>query len=290
MATIPWTLTDLADLTGTTAAVTGGTRGVGAAVASLLARAGARVLVGARSLPDDAGADAALLDLGDLDDVERFAAWVGEHTDRLDLLVNNAGISNQPFALAPSGLESQLAVNHLGHFALTARLLPLLSPAGRVVTVTSALYPMAVIDPDALASADGYHPGAAYVRSKLANVLFARALDTRLRASGSGARSLLAHPGLAATSMHDTYPDAQTTAQVRAALATSGREPEPASTGILYAAVAPDVAADVVLGPDGDLGKPQVVAEAVVGAGLDDDLAERLWAASVRYAGVEPVA
>jgi NAD(P)-dependent dehydrogenase (short-subunit alcohol dehydrogenase family) len=274
--TIDWTLADLPDLSGATAVVTGASRGLGRAVADLLTRAGATVLTGART-------GGTPLDLADPASVRDFAAGVASRTDRLDLLVNNAGISNQPFGLAPTGVERQLAVNHLGHFALTDALLPLLTRAsGRVVTVSSAMYPMGSLDLALLADEASYTPGGGYVRSKLANVLFATELDARLRAAGSPVRSLLAHPGLADTAMHDTYPDAATTQMVRAALAEQGRAPEPASVGILYAATAPTVDAALLYGPDGDREKPHVLADPVTGPALDRALAAELWDVSAR--------
>jgi NAD(P)-dependent dehydrogenase (short-subunit alcohol dehydrogenase family) len=267
MTSISWTLDDLGDLTGTTAVVTGGSRGVGQAVASLLRAAGAVVLTGARR-----DADAAL-DLADPGSVRAFADWVRSHTGRVDVLINNAGISNQPFSLARSGVEEQFAVNHLGHFLLTHELLPLLD-GGRVVTVSSAMYPLGRLDLSALA--EPIDPGAAYVRSKLAGVLFALELDRRV----PGVRSLLAHPGLADTSMHDTYPDGATAAMVRAALAESGRTPEAASVGIAYAATATVASPGLFYGPDGDRLRPTVAAEPLT---VDDpQLAGALWEASER--------
>ena len=270
--TISWTLDDLPNLAGKTAVVTGGSRGVGDAITTLFRRGGATVLTGARS-----GGDAPL-DLADPGSVRAFARWVRSRTSRVDVLVNNAGISNQPFSLASTGVEQQFAVNHLGHFLLTRELLPLLEN-GRVVTVTSALYPMGTLDLSALA--EPIDPGLAYVRSKLANVLFARELSRR----AAGVRSLLAHPGLADTSMHDTYPDQATTAMVRAALAQSGRAPEPASVGILYAATAADAAPDVVYGPEGDRERPVVVAEPLTAG--DSALAAALWQESGRLTSLD---
>ncbi|MCL2551295.1 MAG: SDR family NAD(P)-dependent oxidoreductase [Actinomycetia bacterium] len=280
MTSIDWTLNDVPDLHGQVAVVTGGTRGLGLALTELLRERGATVLTGARNA---FGADAALLDLADPVGVERFADWARDRAGDIDLLINNAAISNQPLALTSHGVESQLAVNHLGHVQLTRLLLPAMRDGGRVVTVTSALYPRGSLDLDRLDSAGS--PGAAYVRSKLANVLFATELDRRLRESGSTVRSLLAHPGLADTSMHDTYPDEATTQMVRAALADSGRAPRPASVGILYAAT---TASDTALlyGPGGNLTDPYVEAEELTGPALDSALAAALWQRSAELTGM----
>jgi NAD(P)-dependent dehydrogenase (short-subunit alcohol dehydrogenase family) len=244
-------------------------------------------LGGARTV-DGAGVE--LLDLADLDTVQAFARWVGYRAGRVDLHVNNAASSNVPFSLTASGMESQFAVNHLGHFALTNLLLPLMSEDARVVTVTSAMYPMlGALDLAALSDEASYSPGVAYVRSKVANVLFATELERRLRASGSGVRSLLAEPGLAATSMHDSYPDEGTAQAVRAALAENGRSASSASAGVLYAATAAEVDGFVVYGPVGDRETPDVVANPVAGLGLDRELAAALWEESTQLTGVVPV-
>jgi len=278
--TIDWALADLPDLTDRTVVVTGGTRGIGLAVTERLRAAGATVLTGARAAAADD--DSAVLDLADPASVATFAGWVGDRTDRVDLLVNNAAVSGVPFALSALGVERQFAVNHLGHAALTHRLLPLLevAPAGRIVTVSSAMYAMLPgIDLASLATAEDYVPGVAYVRSKLANVLFATELDRRLRASGSPVRSLLADPGIAFTSMHEGYPDEQTTQMVQGMLADSGREALPASVGILYAATAPlgDLAADVMYGPTGGKEDPRVLEAPIAAVGLDAVGATALW-------------
>ncbi|MEW2626225.1 SDR family NAD(P)-dependent oxidoreductase [Streptomyces sp. NPDC048106] len=287
MDTFSWSSSALPDLTGRTAVVTGATRGIGRAVREALEKAGATVLGGARTV-DGAGVE--VLDLADLGTVRAFARSVRERVGQVDLLVNNAAISNVPFSLTPGGTESQFAVNHLGHFALTHLLRPLMREGARVVTVTSAMYPMLdTLDLAALADEGSYSPGVAYVRSKAANVLFATELERRLRTSGSGVRSLLAEPGLAATSMHDGYPDEGTTQAVRAALAETGRPASSASAGVLYAATAGEVDGFVVYGPVGDRETPDVVATPIAGLGLDQELAAALWEQSARLTEVVPV-
>lgn len=295
-------LTELIDLTGRTAVVTGGSAGIGRAITESLIRSGARVFVGARDadraqavaeeLTARAGKPGAVevhqLDLADLDSVRSFAGWVASRTDRIDLLFNNAGISNQEFHLASAGVESQFAVNHLGHFALTGLLLPLLSAAyeARVVTVSSGLYVHGQLDLSLLADKETYSPGGGYVRSKLANVLFATELEGRLRAAGSRVRSFVAHPGLARTPMHERYPSPETTAAVQAALATMGREPEHAIAGIIYAATAPEADPASFYGPDGDLTDPHVGVEPLAGPANASSLAADLWQTSIDLSGV----
>lgn len=136
-----WSPEQIADLSGRTAVVTGASSGLGLQITSVLARSGATVVMAVRN-PDEAGGarrelaragvpaerlEVSRLDLIDLDGVRRFAAHLADRLDRLDLLVLNAGISSQPHSVSPQGVESQLAVNHLGHFALTGLVLDLLS-------------------------------------------------------------------------------------------------------------------------------------------------------------------
>ena len=193
-----WTV---GDQSGRVAVITGATSGLGLVVAREMAGAGARVVIGARdagkaaaviaSLPGE-GHIAYALDLADLNSVRDFTAAVRAGHDRLDLLINNAGIMAVPRATSAQGVELQFAVNHLAHFALTAALLDLITD--RVVTVTSVLHRRGRLDLDTLDASGPYSANAAYNRSKLANMVFALELLRRLSAS---VRSVAAHPGYA---------------------------------------------------------------------------------------------
>ena len=288
------------DLSGRRAVVTGGGSGLGVATVRELARLGATVVIGARDvarveqtrrlllaqgLPADR-IELAHLDLLDPDSVRTFAAGVGGAA--LDVLVLNAGISSVPFRLDRRGVESQLATNHLGHFGLTGHLLDALAAGTdpRVVTVSSALYTKASLDLDALSDERGYSPGRAYNRSKLANVLFAVELERRLRDSGSPVRSFAAHPGMARTPLHSTYPSAITRA-VTAVLARGiGREPGPAGVGVLAAAVSPEVSPDWFWGPVGSRSAPDVRGVPFAAIATDQALRTALWETSERLTGV----
>jgi NAD(P)-dependent dehydrogenase (short-subunit alcohol dehydrogenase family) len=212
-----WTAADIPDQTGRVAIVTGANSGLGLETARELARQGARVVMAARNLNKAAAADHAIrseipsallevrrLDLASLDSVEMFATEVLNEHDRIDLLVNNAGVMATPRAETADGFELQFGTNHLGHFALTARLMPALlrSEAGRVVTVTSTGRhfggKLNAKDPHLTR---GYSPWRAYGRSKRANVHFAIELNHRLAAAGARAESLAAHPGYASTNL-----------------------------------------------------------------------------------------
>lgn len=200
---------DLPDLTGTTAVVTGGNSGIGFHTAKHLAGHGARVVLACRD--QDAAEVAAErihgdtmvaeLDLASLASVRAFAArWQGP----LDLLVNNAGVMRPPhYRETEDGHELMFGTNHLGHFALTGRLLPALLAAHRPRVVTVASIAHHVGDDRVLAAnpREGYRPEPYYGNSKLANVLFARELHRRATEAGSRLVSTAAHPGVSATGL-----------------------------------------------------------------------------------------
>ncbi|HEX7136146.1 MAG TPA: oxidoreductase [Iamia sp.] len=210
-----WRPSDIPDLTGRLAVVTGATSGLGTVTARELARHGAHVVLTARdprrgaatldrlrSAVPGASVEVRPLDLASLASVEAFASGLAADHPRLDLLVNNAGVMATPFRRTEDGFELQIATNHLGPFALTGRLLGLLgaAPAGRVVTVASLAHTWGAIDlHDLTYERRRYVRWLAYGETKLANLLFAFELDRRLRATGSTVASLAAHPGLART-------------------------------------------------------------------------------------------
>ena len=212
-----WSVADIPDQRGRTAVVTGANGGLGLSTARALAAAGADVVIAARNQERAAEAmgrirdgvpDARLslveLDLGSLDSVQRAAEQVLTAHEQIDLLVNNAGVMGIPESRTADGFEMQFGVDHLGHFALTARLLPALlkAPAARVVTVTSTAHHMGrPVDPDNPNLDGRYGPWRAYGQAKLANFHFGLGLDQRLRAAGRPAASLVAHPGLSNTEL-----------------------------------------------------------------------------------------
>ena len=197
------------DQSGRLALITGANSGLGLESARALVARGATVLLACRSLERAEAARQALsgasaielleLDLADLDSVVRAAATVAERFGRLDLLLNNAGVMAPPRQLTRQGFELQFGVNHLGHFALTRLLLPLLqaSPGGRVVQVTSGAQYFGRLTFDDLQGERRYDRWAAYGQSKLANVVFALELQRRY----PGVLSAAAHPGLARTNL-----------------------------------------------------------------------------------------
>jgi NAD(P)-dependent dehydrogenase (short-subunit alcohol dehydrogenase family) len=209
---VSWTTADIPDLSNKVSVVTGANGGLGLATATALAGAGAHVVMAARdqtkasdareqirSKHSDASLEIVPLDLGSLQSVEDAAvAIIGRH-DVVDMLVNNAGVMAMPEGRTEDGFERQFGVNHLGHWALTARLLPaiLTAPQGRVVTVTSTAHHFGrTIDPSNPHLEGIYEPWRAYGNSKLANYHFALGLQRQFEHAGLKAQSLVSHPGL----------------------------------------------------------------------------------------------
>ncbi|MFN7250003.1 MAG: oxidoreductase [Anaerobacillus sp.] len=207
---------DKQDLTGKTIVVTGANSGIGLEAAKILANQGAHVIMAVRNEQKGVDAVAALksvnknaiievmkLDLADLSSVRSFVAKFNEKFSNLDILINNAGIMNPPYGQTKDGFELQFGSNHLGHFALTGLLLPLLknTPGSRVVTLSSIAHRGASIYFDNLDGSKGYKPMNFYKQSKLANLLFAKELDKRFKQHGISTISLACHPGITATNL-----------------------------------------------------------------------------------------
>ena len=192
------------DLTGKTAIVTGGYSGIGLETTRALAAAGATVIVPVRDpakaeenlLSIEGDISSARMDLADLDSVRTFASSVYDSIDALDLLINNAGIMACPLARVGPGWESQFGVNHMGHFALTRALLPLLekAQAPRVVALSSIAHRRGgILWDDIQFEHSDYQKWIAYAQAKSANALFANALNRRMQ--GFGGRAFSVHPG-----------------------------------------------------------------------------------------------
>ena len=212
-----WGEADIPSRSGRTAVVTGANGGLGLETARALAAAGADVVMAARnqerateamerirsSVPD-ARLTLVPLDLASLDSVQKAAEQILAAHETIDLLVNNAGVMGIPERRTADGFEMQFGVDHLGHFALTARLLPALlkAPAARVVTVTSSAHHMGRAVNPSNPNLDGrYGPWRAYNQAKLANFHFGLGLHRLFSAAGKPAASLVAHPGLSNTEL-----------------------------------------------------------------------------------------
>ncbi len=278
---------------GRVAIVTGANTGLGFATATGLVRLGASVVLASRSeqrLAQAASKIRALypqadllcrqIDLGDLSSVRGFAeAFLRTH-DRLDLLINNAGIMMTPYQLTPDGFERQLAVNYIGHFALTDHLLPLINATSnaRIVTLSSLAHNWWKIQLDDLHFTSGYTARRAYGQSKLACLMFSYELARRLEQAGSKTRSVAAHPGFSSTSL---FRDMPKIARVLMPLVTqSARD---GALPILYAALGEDVKTGDYCGPSGFTqywGPPARVFSSK--ASKDQQVAAQLWEATMR--------
>lgn len=296
-----WTLADMPDLSGTRAVVTGVTAGLGTTTALELARAGAEVVLVARSADKLASTCAqleaavpgatlrtAVVDLADLSSVRRGAAEISAYGP-LDLLVNNAGVMALPYARTVDGFETQFGTNHLGPFLLTGLLLPQLiaSGHGRVVAVASQAHRMARRPPldDPRTPAGRYSRWGAYAGSKLANLMFTFELDRRARAAGLPVKALAAHPGYSATEL--VGKTGGIGGQIMAAATRLlGQRAELGALPTLMAATA-DLPGSTYVGPDGlgqMRGHPRIVRPRRLA--LDEDAQRRLWALSEAATGI----
>jgi len=298
-----WTTDEIPDQSGRTAVVTGANSGLGLATAKQLAAAGATVVVAARSAEKaesareqilaaapQARVEPQVLDLAQLASVREFAATVAGDHERLDLLVNNAGVMMPPHQRTADGFELQFGTNHLGHFALTGLLLDRLAAGSdaRVVTVSSLEHRPGKIDWDDLDSERHYSPRGNYQRSKFANAVFGIELDRRLREAQISIKSLLAHPGYSDTNLQFAGPTGpmkllfQFTNRLIAQGAAAGALPQ------LRAATDPDANGGEFFGPDGIgefRGAPKLVRP--VGRARDAETGRRLWEVSETMTEVE---
>ena len=298
-----WTIDDVPDQSGRTVLVTGANSGLGVRSAEALAAKGAHVLLacrnerraeGARELVAavSTGPEPAVvrLDLSDLASVREAAKEVEGSVDRLDVLMNNAGVMAVPAAQTADGFEVQFGTNHLGHFALTGLLLPVLGRAGapRVVTTSSNGHKGGRIDFDDLHSErKRYAKWRAYCQSKLANLLFAYELDRRVRAAGTDLVSVAAHPGYSATHLTDNAGGRLWTGLVSIGNRLFSQSDAAGALPQLYAATMPEVVGGAYYGPDGfqELsGAPQLTVSTRRSRNEAD--AARLWSLSEEATGV----
>jgi len=292
MAKSKWTTQQIGDLSGQTAIVTGANTGLGLETASKLAAAGAHVLLAVRNLGKGASALATIrdrhpdtsarlieLDLAVLTSVRSAAGAILATTDRIDLLINNAGVMYTPAATTADGFEMQFGTNHLGHFALTNLLLERITAMARsrIVTVSSVGHKIkSKIDLDTINSLDNYDRIAAYGRSKLANLLFTYELQRRLDDAEVSTLAVAAHPGGSHTELGRNSP-----LPMRLAIAATKPLQQSAAMGALptlRAATDPEASGGTYYGPDGPgemRGHPELVESSK--RSHDTDLQRRLW-------------
>ena len=284
-------------------AVVTGTGGLGLETALVLARAGADTVIAGRDAAKGAVAVECVraahpaakvrfeeLDLASLKSVSAFAKRLADRTDRLDLLVNNAGVMVPPVRKETAdGFELQFGTNHLGHFALTGRLLPLLrnGSAPRVVSLSSVAARAGQINFDDLNATKAYKPMPVYSQSKLACLMFALEFQRRSTGNGWGVISIAAHPGVARTDLLHNAPGRWSAMGVARSLLWFLFQP--AAQGALptlFAATSPDAQAGGYYGPDAlseTRGYPTPAK--VPSQALDEAAARRLWEESDAMVG-----
>lgn len=206
---------EMPNLQGKLAIVTGANSGTGFEITKAMASAGSKLIMACRSeergnkarekildeLPK-AELELLILDLGSFNSIQKFAETILEKYDQLDYLFNNAGVMDQPYGTTEDGFELHFGINHLGHFALTGQLLPLLlSSSSRIITMSSFMHRFGSIKLDDLNSEKKYRKVKAYSQSKLANLLFAFDLGRKLKRYGYKTMSIGTHPGWAATNL-----------------------------------------------------------------------------------------
>jgi NAD(P)-dependent dehydrogenase (short-subunit alcohol dehydrogenase family) len=289
-----WDADRIPDQTGRVAVATGANSGLGLVVARELARKGALVVMACRNMEKGRTALAEVeaaasgpepeleeLDLASLDSVRSFAEEFAARHAGLDLLINNAGVMASPRRHTADGFELHLGTNHLGHFALTNLLLPLMEGRedARVVTLSSNAHKtVRHIAFDNLNGERRYFRWNAYGQSKLANLMFALELDRRLRARGSTVKSVAAHPGYSSTNLQSAAAPLVDRMVMKVTNAAVGQSAEMGALPALYAATEPGLEGGTYVGPDGfaeQRGHPKIVKPNRVAR--DEQAARRLW-------------
>jgi NAD(P)-dependent dehydrogenase (short-subunit alcohol dehydrogenase family) len=297
-----WTAAEIPDQKGRIVVVTGANSGLGMATARELARAGAQVVMACRNLEKgreavdqitaavpEALLNLEALDLADLASVRDFAQRLCTDHDRLDLLINNAGIMAPPRRVTKDGFESQLGTNHLGHFALTGLLLGqlLAAPEPRVVTVSSQAHRTGRINFSDLQGERRYIRWLAYGQSKLANLMFCFELQRRATESGVSLKSMAAHPGYARTNLQFAAPPVYERVAMAVTNLLVAQSADQGALPSLYAATVADLPGGSFVGPDGPMqgrGYPHVVTAA--GKAYEEAAWRRLWETSEELTGV----
>jgi NAD(P)-dependent dehydrogenase (short-subunit alcohol dehydrogenase family) len=301
-----WTTEDMPDLNGKVIIVTGANSGIGFETAKEVARKGAHTILACRNLErgvaaltvikneiTNASAEVIPLDLSSLVSVHQFAAEFKSKYDRLDILINNAGIMYVPYGKTEDGFERHFGTNHLGHFALTGLLMDILlsTPDSRVVTVSSVGHRSGEMDFEDLMFEGGrrYRGQRVYGRSKLANLLFTYELQRRFEALGTNAIATAAHPGGSNTNLARHVEDRWYFRLMRPLYEAMAQSAAMGALPTLRAAVDPDVNGGDYYGPDGFMestGYPVLVQSNQASHNLED--ARKLWEVSeelteVRY-------
>ncbi|NOK62429.1 MAG: SDR family NAD(P)-dependent oxidoreductase [Chloroflexi bacterium AL-W] len=302
-----WTVNDIPDQTGKIVLITGANSGLGYETALALAGKGAQVIMACRSLAKgnearqhvraqfpDASVEVMQLDLGSLTSVRQFAKTFTDRYNRLDMLINNAGIMAPPRQETVDGFEAQFGINHLGHFALTGLLIETITqtPASRIVNISSSAQYMGKINFNDLQHTRSYSRYLVYSQSKLANVLFTFELQRRLEQAGFDTISVVTHPGFSSTHLQINTANATGSKLERftygVMMPSVAQSQAQGALPQLYAATVPGVKGGEHFGPDGFLqmrGYP--TRHRAARAAYNEADAKKLWEVSERLTGVE---
>jgi len=300
-----WTASQIPQRNSGLAVITGSTEGIGYEDALALSSSGWSVIMMGRNAQKGAESIAKIhqinrsakisfekIDLADLSSIEAFASRMISKGQAIDLLINNAGVMTPPKRLETAdGFELQFGTNHIGHFALTAQLLPLLckSPGARVVTVSSIANREGIINFDDLQSKSFYAPGKAYSQAKLANLMFSLELQRQSEKQGWGIVSIAAHPGVSRTNLLITGAGRWSAAGIaRTFLPFLFQPSAKGALPTLYAATSPDAKGGLYYGPNKMMETRGFPAIARIPVQAEDvNVSLRLWEVSQELAKVE---
>lgn len=297
-----WTTDDITNQSHKIIIVTGASSGIGYETARILAKKGATVILAVRNIEKgklaveriktsifNAKVMVMLVDLTDLASIRLFVSEFKARYQRLDVLINNAGIMIPPFQLTKEGVESQFATNHLGHFALTGLLLEHLksTPHSRVVTISGLVAHRAVIDFDNLDGRNGYKATKFYSQSKLANMLFARELQRQFSANGLITTSLTCHPGASQSNLLSRGSGKKANPILRFLQNRLSQPVEMGALPTLYAATEPSLQGGEYIGPDHKnkrSGYPKI--DWIIDELDDRQVSIKLWQVSEELTGI----
>lgn len=297
-----WNKDNIGNLKDKLVIVTGGSSGIGLEASSALASKGAEIILAVRNIDKgnravdriktenpEARVYVMHLDLGDLSSVRDFSGQISDRFKHLDILINNAGVMIPPYRKTKDNFELQFGTNHLGHFALTLNLLPILLPTSgsRVVTLSSIASRSGHMDFNNLDGSRGYNPMTFYRQSKLANLLFAIELQQRLERNGAGTISVACHPGISATNLISRGSGKEIGWILKQMMKLVAQPAEMGALPTLFAATYPDLKGGEYIGPDGrrnHRGYPVVLSE--VQTLFKADVAKHLWDVSEQLTGI----
>jgi NAD(P)-dependent dehydrogenase (short-subunit alcohol dehydrogenase family) len=298
-----WTTSNIPDLTGKVIIVTGGNSGLGYESVKAFAEKGAEVILACRSVEKGENAKNEIgnvkgkivvmqLDLMDFSSIKYFAESFIKKYNRLDVLLNNAGIMTTPYFLTKDGLEAQNGTNHFGHFALTGQLLERIknTPDSRVVNVSSMAHKQGQMDFDNLLfeNGKGYSALKSYGRSKLSNLLFIYELQRKFEAAGVKSIAVSAHPGVSNTNLARYLEDKLIFKILKPLMSPFIQEQDMGALPQIRASVDPNVKSGEYYGPDGFRemkGFPVKVQSNEASHNLED--AKKLWEVSEKLTGIK---